>query len=136
MVMNKEIAEGVAEIYRFIDLHARQAGTRCQQCGKCCNFEAFGHRIFVTSPEMVYFTHNIKEPLKPAENGQCPYNINGRCSVHEHRFAACRVFYCKGDMDLQSELAESAIMDLKSICKKFGITYRYTDLPTALEGHE
>jgi len=136
MATNKEIAESVAAIYESIDLGATQAGTGCEQCGKCCNFETFGHRIFVTSPEMVYFTHNIKEPLKSAEDGRCPYNIDGQCSVYEHRFATCRVFYCKGNADLQNKLTESAIRDLKSICEKFGITYRYTDLTTALGAYK
>ena len=135
-MMDKQIADSVATIYRSIDHGATQAGAGCEQCGKCCDFEEFGHRIFVTSAEMVYFIHNTKEPLRPAKDGRCPYNIDGQCSVYEHRFAACRVFYCKGDADLQSKLAETAIRDLKSICDKFGITYRYTDLPTALGSHE
>jgi hypothetical protein len=53
--------------------------------------------------------------------------------VHEHRFAACRIFCCKGNSSFQSELSEAAIKRLKAICERSAILYRYQDLPAALE---
>ena len=63
---------------------------------------------------------------------RCPYNIGGRCTVYEYRFAGCRIFCCNGDADFQSKLSESALKKLKSVCTEFQIPYRYTDLAVVL----
>jgi len=65
--------------------------------------------------------------------GRCPWQIDGKCSVYQHRFAGCRIFCCKGNADFQSDLTESALKKFKALCEKFQIPYRYVDLPTALK---
>jgi len=72
------------------------------------------------------------ENIKAMPSGRCPYNVDGKCSVYGHRFAGCRIFCCEGNADFQSELSESVLARLKSICTEFQIPYRYLDLPTAL----
>jgi len=126
----------VAEIYDWLDLqlaeHAELAGN-CDVCGRCCDFDSFDHRLFVTTPEVMYLAANLdSEDIKPMTSSHCPYNIDGKCSIYEYRFAGCRIFYCKGDKDFQSQLSESALKKFKSICEEFRIAYRYTDLSTAL----
>jgi len=64
--------------------------------------------------------------------GRCPYNVGGKCTVYEYRFAGCRIFCCNADADFQSRLSESAIKKFKDLCTEFSIPYRYIDLPTAL----
>ena len=132
MTVKKQIADKVTEIYKSIDMQIAEDKPRCRECGRCCDFDSFDHRLFVTSPEIIYFRLNMKENLKPALNGKCPYNVEGKCSVYHHRFAGCRVFFCEGDKDSQNELTESAIKGFKSICEDFNIPYRYMDLGTAL----
>ncbi|HSV27764.1 MAG TPA: hypothetical protein VLH60_07710, partial [Sedimentisphaerales bacterium] len=70
--------------------------------------------------------------LKPMEGGRCPYNVEGRCKSYPHRFAGCRIFFCKGDADKQAELSQWASMRFKSICRANNISYTYTDLRSAL----
>lgn len=126
----------VAEVYNWIDKQLdnnRESAGRCNTCGKCCDFDAFDHRLFVTVPELMYLTANLNvDNLKPMPRGRCPYNIDGKCTVYEHRFAGCRIFCCKGDADFQSSLSEAALEKLRAICIKFDISYRYTDLACAL----
>jgi len=64
--------------------------------------------------------------------GRCPYNVGGKCTVYEYRFAGCRIFCCTADADFQSRLSESAIKKFKALCTEFQIPYLYVDLPTAL----
>ncbi len=130
----------VAEIYNWIDqqlcINGELAG-RCDACGKCCDFGAFEHRLFVTVPELMYLAANLDtENLKPMPTSRCPYNISGKCAVYEYRFAGCRIFCCKADADFQSSLSESALEKLKAICLEFEVPYRYTDLASALNGSE
>ncbi len=135
---NRQLINKVAEVYNWlnsqIEDHKDLAG-RCYACGKCCDFESFEHKLFVTPPELIYLRTNLhSENLKLMKTGHCPYNAGGKCGVYEHRFSGCRIFSCKGDLDFQNELSEKALKKFKAICEQFQIPYRYTDLATALDG--
>ena len=133
----ENLIEKVAEIYNRIAEQQqanRQLAGDCRSCGKCCNFAEFDHRLYVTPTEIDYLAFYIgKENIKPMQNGICPYNIEGKCSVYEYRFAGCRIFSCRGDKDFQSRLTESVLKELKGLCIKFNIPYRYLELPEALK---
>lgn len=126
------IAGTVRGIYEW--LYVQQTpGTDCQACGKCCDFERFGHRLYLTTPELVFFENQIPvSRLLPMETDVCPYRIDGKCSVYEERFAGCRIFMCKGDEQLQSMLSEAAIEQFKLLCREHNLPYEYMDLKTAL----
>ena len=133
---DSKVVERVGSVYRRLDEQLRRAGAkagRCEACGKCCDFEAFDHRLFVTPPELIYLLAGLgAEKPKPMPGRRCPYNVAGKCTAYEHRFAGCRVFACRGDKDLHSELSESALREFKAICEELDIPYHYSDLATAL----
>ncbi len=136
MKTNRRIVNKVREIYGRLDSQTRDqanlAGV-CRACGKCCDFGEFDHRLFVTPPELMYLSAKMgAENIMPMPTSRCPYNIDGKCTVYEHRFAGCRIFCCKGDADFQSKLSESALEELKALCTEFEIPYHYTDLAGAL----
>lgn len=131
-----QLLKRVAEVYNWLDSQTRLcndlAGV-CRACGDCCDFDSFDHRLFVASPELVYFAANLgSENIRPMPTGRCPYNIAGKCTIYEYRFAGCRIFCCNSAADFQSKLSEVASKKLKSICTQFQIPYRYVDLATAL----
>ncbi len=134
--IDDRLLEKVAEVYARLELqisHSGKLAGDCEACGDCCDFRKFDHRLFVTPPELIYLKEKLgSENIKAMPSGRCPYNIDGRCSIHKHRFAGCRIFYCKGDADFQSRLSESVLNRFKSICTDFKIPYRYLDLATAL----
>ncbi len=138
---NKRLLGKVAEIYTWLNAQIRDNNKltgQCKACGKCCDFDKFDHHLFVTPPELMYLTTGQQATNPGAENiksmptNRCPYNIDGKCTVYEYRFASCRIFYCKADVDFQGELSESALEKLKSLCTEFQIPYHYTDLADAL----
>ncbi|MGA2092425.1 MAG: YkgJ family cysteine cluster protein [Sedimentisphaerales bacterium] len=136
MKINKEIVERVEAIYKWLDeqiaAHQDAAG-KCAVCGKCCDFESFGHRLFVTTPEMIFFAGKLLDKnVKKMTGGRCSYQAGDKCTVYAERFAGCRIFCCKGDARLQSDLTEAVIKKFKAVCDEFKIPYRYVDLPTAL----
>ncbi len=149
---NNRLLEKVAGIYNWLDTQIRDNNKltgQCKACGKCCDFgspdqgpapvfeQGFDHRLFVTPPELMYLAANLgAENIKSMPTNRCPYNIDGKCTVYEYRFASCRIFYCKADVDFQGELSESALEKLKSLCTEFQIPYHYTDLATALNTRE
>ncbi|MHC4645583.1 MAG: YkgJ family cysteine cluster protein [Planctomycetota bacterium] len=135
---NSELLQKVAEVYEWLDAEirsSRRLAGECCVCGRCCDFAEFDHRLFVTPPELMYLAaSSASRNTKPMNAGRCPYNDAGKCTIYEYRFAACRVFCCKGDRDFQNGLSESALARLKSLCTEYGVDYRYLDLATALDG--
>lgn len=132
MTSSEIIIRQVEEIYGWIDSHNSKTEVECEQCGRCCDFKNYGHRLFVTTPELVYLAEKLgAENIKKA-NGACPYIKNNKCSIHQNRFAGCRIFFCKGDAERQSELSEKALKKFKVICRNYKPGYRYIDLVVAL----
>ena len=133
---NNLLLKKVAEIYNQLDIQIRNNSSstdRCRACGECCDFESFDHRLFVTTPELIYLAENIgKEQIKPMTTSRCPYNANGKCTLYKYRFASCRIFCCKNETDFQNSLSESTLTLLKALCTEFQIPYHYTELSCAL----
>jgi len=134
--VDSRLTAEVAAIYAWLDREIRRnadiAGV-CEACGRCCDFEMSDHHLFVTTPELRYVAANLgAENMKPMPTGRCPYNVEGKCSIYQYRFAGCRIFCCKGDKDFQSILSESVLKKLKTLCTTFHVAYRYTDLASAL----
>lgn len=132
----KLVSDAVAKVYQWIDSEMNcwsPAARQCSVCGKCCNFGKFGHRLFITSPEMIYLSHLLgTEHIKLMPDGICPYNIACACSIHNFRFAGCRIFFCKGPALLQNQISEEVSKKFKAICNEFGIDYLYADLAQML----
>lgn len=129
------ICEKVAEIYSWLDSQIQQNNlvVQCKACGRCCDFENFGHLLFITTPELIFLKENLNsQKIKTMPTAVCPYNEKGRCTIYPFRFASCRIFFCNGDKDFQNRLSESVISRFKSLCTEFDIPYIYSDLKTAL----
>ena len=133
---NKEqLLERVAEVYQWLDEQINKKFSSvelCTACGRCCNFAGFDHSLFVSSPEIIYFHEKVGPETRSMVAEQCPYNVNGKCTIYENRFAGCRIFFCRADVDFQNQLSESALKKFKEICLAFKIPYRYMDLQKAL----
>ena len=125
------ICSEVEKIYDWLDSNIKTSNNQCVACGKCCNFESFDHKLFVTTPELLYFSKNVKN-FKLMLTQSCPYLKDGKCSIQNYRFAGCRIFFCKADKDLQNNFSEQTIEKFKALCDKFNFPYRYVDLMTAL----
>ena len=133
METKTKIADAVEEVYAWIDSQDTPKQDPCKACGRCCDFDSFDHKLFITSPELIYFAVRIKpENIRPMPTEKCPYNSAGKCKVYQNRFAACRIFSCTSDTEPQNKISETAIKKFKNICQKFDLQYHYTDLKTAL----
>ncbi|MBC8481182.1 MAG: hypothetical protein H8D47_00760 [Planctomycetes bacterium] len=126
-----KIVELVAGVYDWLDGQLAADGGivgECGMCGECCDFEKYGHRLYVSTPEMIYFQQNTEGAIKRMDGGWCPYNVVGKCSVYGQRFAGCRLFGCKGDGEAQRRLSEECLGKFKGICEEYGVPYRYKEL--------
>src|SRR6056297_263015 len=112
-MIKETLKNSLNELYDQIDTQVSSewdSHEDCNSCGRCCDFPSFGHHLFVTTPEIVYFADRIGTVrLRKMSNGICPYNVNGKCTVYPYRFSGCRIFSCKGGEDTQQELSEWSI---------------------------
>jgi len=134
--MNDEYPKIIAEvdaIYRWVDEQVTGLNQPCDACGECCDFERFGHRLFVTMPELIHFQHAVGPEIKVMSSGVCPYRIDGKCTVYPYRFSGCRIFACKGNAEKQNALCEQAIGKFKALCNPYQIPYHYVYLKPGLE---
>ncbi|MFA6186849.1 MAG: hypothetical protein WC770_06540 [Phycisphaerae bacterium] len=70
MSQTNEICEQVKKIYDWLDSQLAETADKCTACGNCCDFARFGHKLFITSPELLYFKTNIGD-LTPIPLNNC-----------------------------------------------------------------
>lgn len=122
----------VQSVYDWLDGEIAAIGRGCTACGQCCDFDAYGHRLYVTSPEILHFRHFVGPELRPMPSGVCPYRADGKCTVYPYRFSGCRIFDCKTDTQAQNDLCEESVRRFKIICETRNVPYRYVYLKDAL----
>ena len=140
------------DLYAQIDAAVAERGPTCWASGKCCKFDEFGHRLYVTGLEIAWFLHQVEQggaevdaaashggrgiasggairlPQFAEHAGACPYQIAGLCSTHQVRPLGCRIFFCQaGTEDWQQDLYERFLAHLQALHEEAGIEYRYMD---------
>ncbi|MBL9148322.1 MAG: hypothetical protein JNM94_06475 [Phycisphaerae bacterium] len=113
----------------------------CLASGHCCQFERYGHRLYVSGLEAAVTMLERQEagaPCGPSDvaaaraAGTCPFLRDGRlCGAHAWRPLGCRVYFCDrtagtgGDPSWQETLYERLHAAIKSLHEEFGVPYRY-----------
>ena len=135
-VDNQDYHAVVEELYTMLDEQLAAANPTCDNCGKCCDFDEFDHRLYATTLEMLYFVRGVRMAKKAKSQeagakgkGVCPYQRPAGCSIREFRPAGCRIFYCHDlPKGFQHELTELVLTSLRGLHEQFGAVYYYGDL--------
>jgi Fe-S-cluster containining protein len=142
-----EVRDAVREIYARLQQQVDQRKPVCVASGRCCKFEEYGHRLYVTTMELAAFVHGLTEiekepetavaggralPVAPSADG-CPFQIGKLCGVHAIRPFGCRIFYCDPSAtDWQQRQYETFHAELKRLHEQFGVPYFYLEWRQAL----
>jgi len=140
---------GLRDLYAELDAAIAAKGPTCWSSGKCCKFDEFGHRLYVTGLEIAWFMRQVGEAKAEAGNdvtesrirlpqfaelsmprpgGACAYQIDGLCSTHTVRPLGCRIFFCQqGTEAWQQDLYEAFLKRLQNLHDQHGLEYRYMD---------
>ena len=118
---------------------ADRAATRrhfdCRQCGRCCRFEQFGHRLYVTAGELALMLHPAPDQasaMSPAA-GLCPHQGQDRCLARAGRALGCRLFFCDPSAhEWFCDAYESFHQQIKLLHAAHGLPYVYAELTAAL----
>ena len=129
-----EIPAAVARIYADLQRQIDARKPICSASGRCCRFDEFGHRLYVTTIELAAFVASLptKQPIQPTLGG-CPFQIDGLCSVHTIRPFGCRVFFCDAASDQwQHAQYERFHADLKRLHEVLDVPYAYVEWREAI----
>ncbi|MFI5380752.1 MAG: hypothetical protein ACHRHE_15745 [Tepidisphaerales bacterium] len=127
-----------ADLQRQIDLRR----PLCQLSGRCCHFEEFGHRLYVTTMELACFVAGLGQARArdgteaPADSGDgrgCPFQAGKLCGVHPIRPFGCRIYFCDATaQEWQQEQYAHFHARLRRLHDELAVPYFYVEWRQAL----
>ena len=141
-----EVRLRVEQIYTDLAKEIEDRKPLCILSGRCCHFEDFGHRLYVTTAELAAFLHDFEHhkqspqlanSIKTWTGKGCPFQLNKLCGVHAIRPFGCRIYFCdETSTDWQNQTYETFHARLKQLHEELSIPYFYTEWRTALQSLE
>jgi Fe-S-cluster containining protein len=113
----------------------------CVTSGRCCRFDEFGHRLFVTTMELAAFVRGLRQAAPFAvgspQAGGCPFQADKLCSVHSIRPFGCRVFFCDATASEWQQVQYARFhAELKRLHDELEVPYFYMEWRAALKALE
>ena len=137
-----EVRDAVERIYTDLAADVAKRRPVCVVSGRCCRFEEYGHRLFVTTAELAAFVHGLETtPRSPAIDASirtwdgtgCPFQVSKLCGVHALRPFGCRIFFCDATAtQWQNDAYEEFHARLKRLHEDLGVDYFYVEWRQAL----
>lgn len=138
-----EAREGVLAVYAEVQREIDARRPICQASGRCCRFEEFGHRLYVTTLELAAFVYDLppadqrspelRRALSSWTGVGCPFQFSRLCGVHHIRPFGCRLFFCDAtSTEWQNDLYERLHARLKGLHDTLVVPYFYTEWRHAL----
>ena len=148
-VTRPPIETALRHLYHDLDQQVAAGEAVCQSSGRCCRFDQFGHRLYVTGLEIAWFLRRTANDgdlsdaehqstsagiglpqlvARPPSTDGCPYQVDKLCNVHTVRPMGCRVFFCQGGTESwQQELYEKYLARLRTLHEKHELPYAYME---------
>ncbi len=137
-----DVREAVEAVYQDLAVQVEQRKPVCIVSGRCCRFEEFGHRLFVTTLELAAFARGFGQTPRPKpladaiadwQGAGCPFQVGKLCGVHALRPFGCRVFFCdQTATQWQQEAYEAFHARLKRRHEELGVPYYYVEWRAAI----
>lgn len=154
-----EIDDAIGGLYARLDADIAARGPTCWSSGKCCRFDSYGHRLYVTGLEIARFMKHVlcvtsdargqdrteasaalpvlnieHRPSDIKHRDACVYQVDGLCSTHAIRPLGCRIYFCQqGTQDWQRDLYERYQNELRAMHDRWALPYRYMEWRAGLE---
>jgi Fe-S-cluster containining protein len=138
-----EVRAEVEAIYARLATEIEKRRPVCIISGRCCRFEEFGHRLYVTTAELATFLYHfettpkstqLRESIQTWDGAGCPFQVAKMCGVHALRPFGCRIFFCdETSTQWQNQAYETFHAELKRLHENQAIPYFYTEWRQALK---
>lgn len=136
----EDVRAAIAKTHDEIARAIASRSPRCEMSGRCCRFEEFGHRLYVTGLEAALTlvgagaiaqdrSNDIRtEASEVGRRPGCVFQVGNTCGVHTHRPAGCRVYFCDPTWaPAMNDVAERAVERVRAIHDELAIPYRYME---------
>jgi Fe-S-cluster containining protein len=138
-----EVCEAIEGLYGEIEGELGRIRPRCSMSGRCCHFEEYGHRLYVTTAELAAVVRRAKAlgaihglAMRP-DGGSCRFQEGKMCMAHGIRPMGCRLFFCDESAEEQLQaLYERFHGRVKELHERFGVPYYYVEWRSALASVE
>ena len=139
----RDVCDALAKVYHDLQTRIDERKPLCVASGKCCRFETYGHRLFVTTMELASFltawrrggwSDEMAESVRGWIGTGCPFQIDKLCGVHMDRPFGCRIFFCDPTAtQWQQDQYEQFHRQLKQLHETLGVPYYYVEWREALK---
>jgi Fe-S-cluster containining protein len=133
-----EVPAAITAIHQQLQERIDQRQPLCVASGKCCQFERYGHRLYVTTAEMASFWASLGRLSPPPidthwDRTGCPFQVGRLCGVHAIRPFGCRIFFCDPTAtEWQQQEYENFHRQIKELHHTLEIPYFYVEWRQAL----
>ena len=135
-----EVLAAVAAVYADISRAIAERKPVCELSGRCCKFEEYGHRLYVSTLELAAFYAGCCETgsgrIATGVNWNgigCPFQKGKLCTVHTIRPFGCRMYFCDPTaQEWQQGMYEQFHTRLKGLHEDLGVPYFYVEWRGAL----
>ena len=136
-----EVRAAVDDLYARVQREVDARRPLCVVSGRCCRFEEYGHRLFVTTLELAAFVHALDTATSEGlvastsrwDGTGCPFQVSKLCGVHPFRPFGCRMFFCDAtSTEWQNAAYERFHSELKRLHETLGVPYAYVEWRQAL----
>ena len=129
-----DVRDAVQAVYADVAAEVDRRRPVCVISGKCCRFEEYGHRLYVTTLELAAFVRDLQPTPPTAWDGTgCPFQVKKLCTVHAARPFGCRMFFCDAtSTEWQNQAYETFHARLKRLHEELGVPYFYVEWRQAL----
>jgi Fe-S-cluster containining protein len=129
-----DVRAAVDGVYSALEAATRLRQPVCIVSGRCCRFEEYGHRLYVTTLELARFVADLRVEPSPDWDGKgCPFQKAKLCGVHAIRPFGCRIFFCDASStEWQHEQYERLHARLRALHDELDVPYFYVEWRHAL----
>ena len=111
-----------------------RAGPVCDLSGRCCRFNEFGHKLYISRPEAQLLLERGLPDNSTVDESGCPFQVGGLCTARERRPLGCRIYFCDPNYaGIGEVLSEAYIARLKQLHNQTGTPWEYRPLHWFLE---
>ena len=102
----------------------------CAASGKCCDFDAYGHRLYATTLEAEYFFRHGGSERQNDDDRHCPaWGKDRLCKARDGRMLGCRSYFC-GPYPVipPDDVYERYYKRIKALHEKHALPFAYRDI--------
>ena len=102
----------------------------CSASGNCCDFDAWGHRLYATTLEAEYFFRGAPQERANDNPRHCPaWGRDRLCKARGARMLGCRTYFCPPyPRGVPEDLHANYDRRIRALHEKYGIPYEYRDI--------